>query len=330
MLNLKISVIIPVYNVEKFLRKCLNSVRFQTYSNLEIICIDDGSTDSSFEILQEFASQDNRFVVIKQKNRGVGASRNRGIKLATGDYIAFVDSDDWILLDLYETFVKKLKKSEADIYMFNVESYVKGRNDIARPMVFFREEDWNIPSGGVCDIYNCKRPLSSNFSHSNKICKSELIKKNKIKFPENIKYEDQVFSVKLFLYAKSIILDETVFYRYRNFASASLSQECSLRVLEIFKIVDMVEKLFFETKTYDHFKYALFQYKYMTYNSHYSMCPADLRPKYFKEMKKRLIKAEKMNIDPSIYTRLRNYNLFELIKNSDYETFENSRKVKKP
>ena len=179
MLNPKISVIIPVYNVEKFLRKCLNSVRFQTYSNLEIICIDDGSTDRSFEILQEFASQDNRFVVIKQKNRGAGAARNRGIKLATGDYITFVDSDDWILLDLYETFVKKLEKSEVDIYMFNVEGYVKGRNDIARPMVFFHEGDWNIPSDGLCDIYDCKRPLSSNFSVYNRICKAELIKKNK-------------------------------------------------------------------------------------------------------------------------------------------------------
>ena len=90
----KVSVIIPVYNVEKYLQKCLDSVINQTYKNLEIICVDDGSPDNSGGILDAYAQNDSRIIVIHQENAGVSAARNRGLDAATGEYIAFVDSDD--------------------------------------------------------------------------------------------------------------------------------------------------------------------------------------------------------------------------------------------
>lgn len=318
----KISVIVPVYNNEKFLRKCLDSIRFQTYKNLEIICINDGSSDGSGEILEEYKKLDDRFVIVHQKNSGVGNVRNNGIKLATGDYISFIDSDDWLLLDLYETFYKKTLEKNIDIYIFNIQGYIQDANDIARPRIFFTGEEWIIKPDGTTDIFNCKNPLSSNFSACNRICKTSLIKDNKIMFPENIKYEDQIFSIKLFLHAKTILLNNNVFYKYRNYASMSLSQEVSPRIFDIFKITDLIEKEIKHCGVYEHFKYALFQYKYTTFFNYYKMCPQEFREKFFKEAKKRLIQAEKENLDKRIYKHLKHYNAFEMFMNCDFYTFE--------
>lgn len=100
----KITVIIPVYNVENYLERCLKSILYNTYTNLEIICVNDGSTDNSKKILESYSKRDKRVVVINKKNAGVSSARNAGIKIATGEYIAFVDSDDWIHEKYFEWF----------------------------------------------------------------------------------------------------------------------------------------------------------------------------------------------------------------------------------
>lgn len=97
-----ITVIVPVYNVEKYLRRCLDSIIRQTYQNLEILCIDDGSIDNSGEICEQYAARDARIKVIHQENQGLSTARNRGLDAAEGEYIAFVDSDDYILEDMYK------------------------------------------------------------------------------------------------------------------------------------------------------------------------------------------------------------------------------------
>ena len=98
----KISVIVPVYNVEKFLAQCLESLVLQTYKNLEIIIVDDGSSDNSYKIYKKYAKSDSRIQIIKQKNAGVSAARNTGLASATGEYVHFIDSDDYIDIDYYE------------------------------------------------------------------------------------------------------------------------------------------------------------------------------------------------------------------------------------
>jgi len=111
----KISVIIPVYNTVTYLEKCLSSVAGQTYANLEIICVDDGSSDGSERIVDEFAARDERFVVIHQENKGESNARNVGLRRATGDYIAFIDCDDWLEADMYKCLAAALEDAEADI-----------------------------------------------------------------------------------------------------------------------------------------------------------------------------------------------------------------------
>lgn len=105
-----ISVIVPVYNVEKYLHKCINSILNQTYKNLEIILIDDGSTDNSGKICDEYALKDNRIKVIHKENGGLSSARNAGLDICSGDYIGFVDSDDYIAEDMYEYLYVNLKK----------------------------------------------------------------------------------------------------------------------------------------------------------------------------------------------------------------------------
>ncbi len=110
-----ISVIVPVYNVEPYLRKCLDSIVNQTYRNLEILVIDDGSADGSGAICDSFAEKDERVVVFHTENRGLSAARNLGLDNATGDWIGFVDSDDWIEPDMYEVLIKRVEETKADV-----------------------------------------------------------------------------------------------------------------------------------------------------------------------------------------------------------------------
>lgn len=134
----KISVIVPVYNVEQYIEKCLISILSQTYKNLEIICINDGSTDASGRICDDFAKKDNRIIVFHTENRGVSAARNIGLENFTGDYIGFVDSDDWIEPEMYEELLSLLKSKGADIascgfYFDNAEGSVPAKNILSVP-----------------------------------------------------------------------------------------------------------------------------------------------------------------------------------------------------
>lgn len=321
----KISIIIPVYNTEKYLKKCLDTLRNQTYFNLEFICVNDGSTDNSCDILNEYANLDSRFRVLTQENKGQSAARNLGIEQATGDYLSFIDSDDWVYLTLYQTFVDMIENSEQeiDIWMFNIAAYVQGENDII-PKVFFESSDWNkhLSDEVIHSFDDCMRPFSRNLSVANKIYRRDFIKNLDLKFPVGLKYEDQYFALKAFLNADTIMFTQDVFYRYRNSHDSSITCEVSEKVFDIFKIVDLIEKEIEQLNLYDSYKYALFQYKYNVFVQHYMLCPLDLRDSYYKKMKSLLLTASMKNLAPQIVSKLSNYAVFEIVKNSNRKEFD--------
>ncbi len=117
-LLVKISVIIPIYNSEKYLSECLESIINQTFKDIEIICINDGSKDNSLNILNEYLKKDNRIIIVNQKNSGVSSARNKGIRLSTGDFISFIDSDDYLDLNVYEKCVQRIIRDNSDIIIF--------------------------------------------------------------------------------------------------------------------------------------------------------------------------------------------------------------------
>lgn len=120
MLMEKLSIIVPVYNAERTIGKCIDSILAQTFSNFELILINDGSNDMSLEICNKFKNKDERILIIDQENQGVSAARNRGIQLAKGDYIGFIDSDDWIEENMYEMLLREINAYDADIAMCGV------------------------------------------------------------------------------------------------------------------------------------------------------------------------------------------------------------------
>ena len=126
--NIKVSVTVPIYNTAKYLRQCLDSLKAQTLKNIEFILVDDGSTDISGEICEEYAKKDSRFKVIHQRNGGVAAARQTGLDNAHGEYVIVCDSDDWVEPDMYERMFLKAKETDADIVMCGyIAEYSDGR-----------------------------------------------------------------------------------------------------------------------------------------------------------------------------------------------------------
>ena len=115
----KVSIIVPIYNVEEYLVKCLDSLVNQTLKEIEIICINDGSTDNSLEILKAYAQKDDRITVINKKNSGVSDARNTGLEMANGEYVMFVDSDDYLEIQTCQSIYEKIKKDNSNLLIFN-------------------------------------------------------------------------------------------------------------------------------------------------------------------------------------------------------------------
>lgn len=207
--NFLVSIIIPVYNTEKFLCECLDTVLNQTYKNLEIILIDDGSIDNSGKICDEYAKIDNRIKVIHQNNQGVSAARNRGICIAKGEWITFVDSDDLIELDYIEVVVKYLQKYSPDILLNSVK-----RDNIKecelinfKPLIFNKQEALMELVKGTLFHWG---PYASFYN-------SQICKKNK--FEPQISYgEDLLFKYNFIKTCNSIVYLPLIkyFYAYRE------------------------------------------------------------------------------------------------------------------
>lgn len=137
MTDIKVSVIIPVYNVEKYLRQNLDSVANQTLKDIEVICVDDGSTDSSFEIVKEYAEKDPRFIAVSQKNGGAGAARNNGLRRARGKYLSFLDSDDFFDERMLEEAYNKAEETKADFVVFRSDQYYEETKE-------FKNVSWTL------------------------------------------------------------------------------------------------------------------------------------------------------------------------------------------
>ena len=201
----KISIIVPVFNLEKCLSRCLNSIINQTHSNLEIIVISDGSTDKSNEIIRDFANEDSRIIPIFKENTGVSDTRNRGLDIATGDYIGFVDGDDFIEPDMYEVLLKNALDNDADIshcvYQMVFPSKVDYYYNTCNRMIQDNKSGiFDLLSGKVVEPSLC-----------NKLYKRSLI--NDTQLDKKYKYnEDLLFNFQAFIKSKLSFFDDRTFY----------------------------------------------------------------------------------------------------------------------
>ena len=194
-----ISVIVPIYNTEKYLDKCLSSIKNQTYVDFEVIMVDDGSSDNSAKIAKKFEDSDNRFHLFLQANEGVSAARNRGLSIAMGGYILFMDSDDWIEAEMLETLMHNIEQSEVDISCCQYDHNIN--NGIEAFEIWSKEE--------ALERFLIHKKL--NGSLVNKLIKRSLI--GDIKLDTNIKYgEDALFLWKLLLNINRLVITNKVLY----------------------------------------------------------------------------------------------------------------------
>ena len=193
--KIKISVIIPVYNVEKYLSKCLNSIINQTLKDIEIICVDDCSTDKSLNVLENFSRNDNRFKTIKlSKNSKQGAARNKGLDIAQGKYITFVDADDFLETDFLEKTYNIAEETNCDIVITNIRNFLieNSKNNIKQLQTTNNDyKTLSLETGLHKYYFNSAMPLRRG--PVAKLYKKEIIDKYKIRFPEKLIQEDEAF-----------------------------------------------------------------------------------------------------------------------------------------
>ena len=202
-MNRLVSIIVPVYNEERYIKRCLDSVCRQTYSYLEIIVVDDGSTDNSAKICEQCAIIDSRIKVIQKQNEGAGYARNTGIDNAHGDYIFFIDSDDYILDNCIERLLSVAIQEKADIVKC---SWIKGREDSYKIYP-------KITCFSVFDNVSAFRTRKTNIAVHGKLYKREVI--GDYRYPKVTTHDDEFFTYKLIYNAhKIIILDEAYYYYF--------------------------------------------------------------------------------------------------------------------
>lgn len=224
--TIKVSVIIPIYKVEKYLQKCLDSIVNQTYQNLEIILVDDGSPDTCPQICDEYAEKDDRIKVIHKQNEGASIARNFGLDVATGEYVYFLDADDWIDADAIETLVNA-SGGNLDCVGFN---FIKEYDDLSQiqdstlwqEAIYEGENYFSIlrrSVGLVEDELKYLQQMNAFAVIWSKLYKKEIIDKNNIRFVDIKKlgsFEDGLFNIEFFSYATSFRYIDKAMYHYRK------------------------------------------------------------------------------------------------------------------
>lgn len=236
-----VSVIVPVYNVEKYLAKCLDSVVGQTYTQLEIICVNDGSPDNSGAILEKYAKKDSRIKVITQENTGLSGARNTGIKAATGDYIVFLDSDDWIDTEAVEAAVNAAQSRDCDTVMWG---YVREFGDKSLEKKIF-DGDRSFDEKETRDLHRRLAGLTgeelSNPENTDalvtawgKLYTAKIIKENELQFVDTkiIGTEDLLFNMYYFCFAKKCFFIDKSFNHYRKDNETSLTRSYKSKLFD--------------------------------------------------------------------------------------------------
>lgn len=219
-----VSVIIPVFNVEKYLEQCLDSVAAQTLEDIEIICVNDSSTDSSLDILNEYARKDERIKVVTQPNSGAGAARNKGMSMATGKYLSFLDSDDFFEKDMLKLAYDKAEEDKADFVVFNSDQYYTEKDK-------FVEVAWTLRVKEIPPYtpFNHRQMTDNIFKVFvgwawDKLYNREFVEKNNLVFQEQRTSNDMLFVFSAVAIAKRISVVDKVLAHQRRDAKDSLSK----------------------------------------------------------------------------------------------------------
>lgn len=288
-----VSIIVPIYNVDKYLEECIESLKNQTYKNLEIILINDGSIDNSEQICRYVAEKDNRIIFINKKNGGAASAKNEGLKVAKGDYITFVDSDDFIEPDMIEYMVNTIKKYDSDIVQCSFTNLYKNTEKFKQDTIV----EQKISSKDFLELFLTKWDSSLFW---NKLFKREVIKN--VFFKEGRCIDDEFFTYKCVLNSKSIVTSNKIVYNYRMRKSGVMKSESSQkqilkdRVDYLYERYELVRKIYKDLDK-DFLEHLLTYYLIISKNYYVDEKLLDYMKNNLKSIKGKIITS---NIDISV------------------------------
>ena len=232
---MKVSIVIPVYNCEKYLSKCVESLQCQTYGDLELILVNDGSTDGSSALCRKYASEDSRVRVIdKPVSEGAGPARNSGIDDANGELIMFIDSDDWVEENMVEKLVEALQSGEYDVAVCGYETFVEGVGDVNNDIIKYEEREFH-DAGETRGFFVEYFPEGIAGYLWNKIYRVDIIRENGIRFPDMRRLQDGVFNVRYFNCIRSCKIISEVLYHYRINAQIDMFRKCPRNYFDLIR-----------------------------------------------------------------------------------------------
>lgn len=280
-----VSIIIPIYNGEKYLDKCLNSVCNQTLRDIEIICINDGSTDNTLKILKKYASKDKRITIISTENNGQGSARNKALNIAKGEYIGFIDADDWVELDTFELLYNKAKSKDLDLLFFQMINYINNTKKLVETDLYnhscFNEN--NIYN----NIFNHKDTQDFLFKIPvcpvSKLYKKEFLDSNNIRFSEGMFFEDNDFFYKSYFNCKKAGFYPKQFY-YRRRHDDSVTQTFDETKFDIVKAANNVLDVFLEND-YDTYKPDVINHTFSMLIEWFKKSPLELKQPFYNLIK---------------------------------------------
>lgn len=243
-----ISIIVPIYNVEEYIEDCLKSLDAQDYQNYEVVLVNDGSTDNTINLVNNFiTNKTTTFKLYNKSNGGLSDARNYGLSMAQGEFVLFIDSDDFISPNTLSITNKSAHESNSDIICFALAEVTENRKRIR-----YIPANATLKSG-TFSLYDSKNLISSSLPNAcNKLIRKSLFIENKIQFPVGLWYEDLATNPKLFFYANTItfIDDELYYYRQRD---GAITKTFSLKVMDIYKVLNNLVE-FFKATPYENAK----------------------------------------------------------------------------
>ncbi|ENQ3078069.1 glycosyltransferase [Bacillus sp. WLY-B-L8] len=299
-MSIKVSVIIPVYNAGKYITQCVESLLNQTLQQCEFIFINDGSKDNSREVIESYKELDHRIILINQENQGVSIARNKGLSVATGEYVGFVDADDYIEREMYEILYNSAKQDDCDVVISNINGEMEGHKVAIK---------YPFPVDTVLKNEYIDQELLPYFLKTdhlntavNKIYKNKIINENDVKFPEKVTLgEDGMFNIEFFSNATSMKYINYAGYHYREVTGSAtrniVEKDYFKRALEVYTMelprvyIDKIDKLKVRQLKSIKFINSVLSYIYiyfepskdMSFSKRYKYVKSMIRNKYVRE-----------------------------------------------
>lgn len=323
----KISIIVPVYNTEPYLGQCLDSIINQTLEDIEIICVNDGSTDNSLSVLEEYASKDNRIRIINQENKGQGFARNNGLKNVNGEYVLFVDSDDWIEINTCEVLYKKANELDLDMLFFCATRYFENEGKYE-----YDYWDYNYSSlnGKFWNKIFTYKDVPNIFKVAVSAClklyNTDFLKKSDVHFPNNF-FEDNYFFYSLFLKAEKLSIVENQFYN-RRIRNGSITQLGGRHFIDSITATNQIIDVFKDNGLFEQYKNQLLRKKFNNNISRFFGIDDSLKEEYWSRLKEDFKDYRKYydeEKDSFYYIIADFYN--NLIRSKNYQEFLESESV---